>query len=422
MKRMNDDPAVADANPCFRQRRQRVLDCVALKQPDRLPVGLFTLFWLARYGNISYRDLMYDHDKAQEIALRACEEFDPDYFDCIGTMGTGPLLEQCEFKQLEWPGHGVDDNRPYQYLDKEYMLAEEYDDFLLDPTGFYFEKYLPRVMGAYDGLQPLGAVAGDFFIPLAYSSAMFATPPVQAALRRLLKSGEVAMDSIRNEVAFSQHLAGAGVPMNVGAGMLAPYDFVADFFRGATGAMKDTFRHQDKLLEMMDKVCSLQLRRVLSRPMLQGSNQVFIPIHWAAGAFMSPKAFETFFWPPLRKMLISLIDSGRVPLVFWEHDCTKRWDTIMDIPGGKCIYWFEHGDLVKAWQTMGDVVCLKGNVRTTTLATGTPDMVDAEVRHLVDNIWNKGGSFILETALGIPDETPVPNVRAFFDAARRYGS
>ncbi len=47
--------------------------------------------------------------------------------------------------------------------------------------------------------------------------------------------------------------------------------------------------------------------------------------------------------------------------------------------------------------------------------------VDAAVRHLVDNVFNKGGKLILDCAFGIPDETPVENVRAMFTAARKYG-
>jgi hypothetical protein len=72
-------------------------------------------------------------------------------------MGTnmGRSLELLDFKQLQWPGHGVGDMQPFQYLDREYMKAEEYDDFLFDPTGFYLHTYLPRVAGAFEGLDKL---------------------------------------------------------------------------------------------------------------------------------------------------------------------------------------------------------------------------------------------------------------------------
>jgi hypothetical protein len=43
-----------------------------------------------------------------------------------------------------------------------------------------------------------------------------------------------------------------------------------------------------------------------------------------------------------------------------------------------------------------------------------------DVRHLVEYVWNKGGKLILDGAFGIPDQTPVANVRAMFDSARKY--
>ena len=403
------------------KRMQRIQDCVALKQPDRLPVGLQTTHWLAKYGGISYKEMMYDQDKGHEIALRACEEFQPDWYECHAAIGTGPMFERIGFKQLEWPGHGVSDNSPFQYLDKEYMPVEEYDDFLLDPTGYYLEKYLPRIAGTFDGLQPLASLAGQVYVRLMAGSAVFAMDGVVSALENLKYAGEAALQFVQKEVAFAERLAELGVPVKSGGSAGAPYDSVADYFRGGTNMMKDTFRHKDKLHQMLEKMLALQLKRHRDTPPMNYSNIVFIPIHWGPDAFMSQKTFETFFWPTLRDLIYGLVDLGRIPWVLWEHDCTNRLETIREVPAGKCIYWFEKTDLVTAWETLGDVVCVKGNVKAATLATGTPEQVDAEVKHLVDNIWNKGGCMFLEGSTPIPDETPIENVRAYFNAARKYG-
>jgi len=85
------------------------------------------------------------------------------------------------------------------------------------------------------------------------------------------------------------------------------------------------------------------------------------------------------------------------------------------------------------WRTEQDILDLEreaflslaGEERTQArmealLTTGKPDEVDAAVKHLVDNVWRKGGKLILDGAFGIPDETPTANVRAMFDAARKY--
>jgi uroporphyrinogen-III decarboxylase len=104
----------------------------------------------------------------------------------------------------------------------------------------------------------------------------------------------------------------------------------------------------------------------------------------------------------------------------WESDCTKRLEVIKDIPPASCIYWFERTDMVRAFEVLGDRVALRGNLSPSMLTTGSADEVDAAVKHLVDQVWRKGGKLILDGAFGIPDETPVANVRAMFAAARRY--
>jgi len=202
----------------------------------------------------------------------------------------------------------------------------------------------------------------------------------------------------------------------------APYDLIGDYFRGATGMMKDLYRNKDKLLLLLDKAVVFILRQTIAAARQWNHPIVFIPTHWAPDAFMSPKQFETFWWPSFRKLLIGLIDAGLIPMPLWESDCTKRLETIRDIPAGKCIYWFERTDMVKAFEVLGDVVALRGNLSPSLLTTGKPEEVDAAVRHLADNVFHKGGKLILDAAFGLPDETPVENARAMYRAARKYGS
>ena len=113
------------------------------------------------------------------------------------------------------------------------------------------------------------------------------------------------------------------------------------------------------------------------------------------------------------------IENDLVPVPLWEGDCTTRLETLADIPRGKAVYWFERTDLVKAKEVLGDVVCLRGNVPASMLTTGTPEQVDAYCRMLIEKV-GKGGGFILDGAIGIPDESKPENVTAMFEAARKY--
>ncbi len=415
------DPS-PEAQAAYDTRWQRILDCIALKQPDRMPIAFMTTFWLAKYAGMNCRENMYDYDKLEVAIEKACIEFDPDWMAPITEVsGMGRVLEAASFKQLQWPGHGVGDDRPYQYLDAEYMSADEYDDFLLDPTGFFLSKYLPRVAGAYDGLQPLASLVGTTYYGLAFATAMFTDPAMQQAWGQLSQAGGTAMEFHGRGAMLSHRLKCQGFPYGQFLFAGAPYDVVADYMRGAKGMMTDLFRHKDKLEEVFDKIKKLAVRDLVMRSQMTGNKVVFIPIHWAPDAFMSQKQFERFWWPSFREMMIELIDAGLTPMPMWEADCTKRLEVIADIPPGKCIYWFERTDMKQAFDVLGDVVALRGNVSASVLNMGTPEEVDAEVKSLVDNVWNKGGNLILDTAFGIPDEAKIENVQAMYRAAHKYG-
>ena len=403
------------------ERWQRIIDCVNLKQPARMPVALYSTFWLAKYGGVSCKELMYDYEQTRAIAERAVLEFDPDVVSTLVlTVASGRPLEAIGFKQLQWPGHGVGDNQPFQYLDREYMKADEYDEFLFDPTGYYLHTYLPRVAEAFEGFEELPHFPGLYYFGLLAGILRFAKPRVRAALRKVIKAAEESDRFIKHHVEFTQRMAALGYPCTNGATGIAPYDYIADYFRGATGMMKDLYRNKDKLLQLLDKAAIFLLRQLIPTARASGNPIVFIPIHWAPDAFMSPKHFETFWWPSFRKVMMGLIDAGLIPMPLWEADCTKRLEIIKDVPAGKCIYWFERTDMVKAHEVLGDVVALRGNLSPSLMTTGNPEQVDAAVKYLVDNVWNKGGKLILDCAFGLPDETPVENVRAMFDAARKY--
>ena len=339
----------------------------------------------------------------------------------LTVTASGRSLEAMGYKQLQWPGHGVGDDQPYQYLDREYMKADEYDDFIFDPTGFYLHTYLPRVASAFEGFEQLPMFPGLCYIAPDHGDASVRASgrargagapderrrgdrPVRRAHRCVHRAHDVArLSRCTNGVTGG-----------------APYDVVADYFRGARGMMTDIYRNRDKLLELLDKMTVFLLRQIIPAARDSGNPVVFLPIHWAPDAFMSDKQFRELWWPSFRKLMIGLIDAGLIPMPLWEADCTKRLEIIRDIPPGKCIYWFERTDMVKAFEVLGDVVALRGNLSPSMLTAGTPADVDAAVRHLAENVFHKGGKLILDAAFGLPDETPVANVRAMFDAARKY--
>ena len=408
------------AQTLYAERLNRIMDAVALRPTDRVPTIFYTMFWHARYGGFSCRDAMYDYAKVSEVTRRILLEFQPDAYLLPHVItSVGPVMERIGFKQMQWPGYGTGDNVSYQYLDREYMKAEEYEDYIFDPTGFYLSKYLPRVASEFEGLNRLADLPGMYYLGMILGMRNYAVPAVVSAFTAMREAGEEARRMLVHAAALTKELAELGFPLSQGAMANAPFDYFGDSFRGSKGIMLDMYRRKDQLLAAMDKAGVFILRQALAAGSRSPSKFVFIPTHWAFDGFMSLPQFKTFYWPSFRTLLVGLIDNGLIPLVLWEGDCTSRLEVIADLPPGKAVYWFERTDLARAKEVLGRIVCLRGNVTSSLMTTGTPEEVDGFCRKLIETVGKDGG-FILDGAIGIPDEARTENVKAMFAAARKY--
>ncbi|HUT72179.1 MAG TPA: uroporphyrinogen decarboxylase family protein [Desulfatiglandales bacterium] len=405
----------------YEERTKRVLDVVQLKVPDRVPFMPFFHFFHAKYGGITCQEAMYDYDKLAMVAKKTLMDFEPDmYNNPFALVALGPILETLDCKYLTWPGGGLPPHQSYQFVEKEYVTAAEYDDLLFDPTGFMLRQFLPRVYGALEPLQQLPPLPSMYYTRFVTRTAAFASPEVAGALDALVKAGTEARRMLAKAKAFTDEMTTLGFPSQIGGVAYAPFDYIGDLLRGTRGIMLDMYRIPDKLLEAMGKLIPFILQGAIPAAKMTGIPFIFMPMHKGLDGFMSSDQFKTFFWPPLKRVILSLIQEGLIPMVFWEGDCTSRLETIKDIPQGKAIYWFERTDIFKAKEILGDTVCIRGNVPGALLCVGSPGDVEAYCKRLID-VVGKGGGFILDGAIGIPDEAKPENVKAMADTTKEYG-
>jgi hypothetical protein len=410
-----------EAARLYAEREKRFQDVIALRVPDRVPVVYWAMFWHIIHAGHSIREGMYNYELNAATAKQAVLELQPDgVMTSFMVTALGPCLDLLGMRTVKWPGHGVADNCSYQYIDMEIMKPEEYDVFLDDPTYFYLSRYFPRIAESLAPLAKFPRFPGVQHFWVLPPMRVFAEPDFVDAFKRLAEIGAESQKLMAHAAALGKDFAALGFPGIRGALSMAPFDYFADYFRGSKGIMLDMYRRKDKLLEAMDRVTAMLVRTAVSATPPGASKIIFIPLHWGLDGFMSLEQFKTFYWPQLRKLMIGLIENDLVPCVLWEGHCESRLETIADIPPGKAVYWFERTDMFLAKEVLGDIVCLRGNVSPSLLNTGTPDEVSAYCRKLIQRAGKNGG-FILDGALGIPDEARPENVRAMFRTVHEYG-
>ncbi len=413
--------ASAEAEKSYKARVTRIKDAVQLKKtPDRVPVFPFIGFFPAFHAGLTPEDMMYDYEKLSMAFKKYVLDFEPDAHLGVAIPGAGKVFEILDYKLYAWPGHGVSPDHSYQCLEGEYMMADEYDALIQDPSYFFNSTYMPRIFGALEPFKTLPSPTGILELPLTTPNLIpYGLPEVQAAYGALLEAGREALKWVGFVGAFDKEMAAAGFPNFFSGISKAPFDVIGDTIRGTRGIMLDMYRQPDKLLQALEAITPIMIKMGVSASKMNGNPIVFVPLHKGADGFLSDEQFKTFYWPSFRKVLIGLIDEGCVPFSFVEGGYNSRLEVIRDLPKGKAIWSFDTTDMAKAKEILGDVACIGGNMPIALLCVGTPRDVKDYARKLIDTA-GKGGGYIMVSGAVI-DEAKPENLRAMIEFTKEYG-
>ena len=405
----------------YKERTSIIKDAIQLKKvPDRIPVVLSVGFFPAYYSGFSPRDIMYDYDKLFNAWKKYVVDFSPDAHIGAFVPGSGKIFDILDYKLYAWPGHGCSPDHSYQCLESEYMKADEYDALIQDPSSFFRSVYLPKIFGALDPFKMLGPLTDILEIVFVGGSLVpYGFPEVQGALHKLMEAGNEALKWAGVLGKYDKEMAELGYPNFFGGATKAPFDTLGDTLRGTNGIMLDMYRHPDKLLEGLDAMVPLMIKMGVSAAKMHGNPIIFIPLHKGADGFMSDEQFKTFYWPSLRKVLIGLVNEGAVPFPYAEGGYDTRLEVIKDLPKGKVIWGFDHVDMVKAKEIVGDTCCIGGNVPISLLNVGTPQQVKDHVKNLIDEVGKDGGYVMMNGT--VIEEAKPENVKAMIDFTKEYG-
>jgi len=407
------------AEEAYRARVARFIKAIKLEEPDRVPVILPAAFFPAYYAGTTLEKAIYDLTELKRTWLKFLHDFEADAYHGPGIVLPGRALEILDYRLYKWPGHGLaSDVLSYQFVEGEYMMPDEYDALINDPSDFWLRTYVPRLFGGLAPFRQLSPLTGIIEIPMGYL-ASYARPDVQAALEALTKAGREMAKWLEAIGEVNRQALEAGYPAVWTGFAKAPFDVLGDTMRGTLGIMKDLFQRPDRLREAMLKIAPLVIEAAVKSADASGIPTVMMPLHKGADGFLSAKQFETFYWPTLRQVILALIEEGLVPVLFAEGSYNTRLELVKDLPEASVIWYFDQTDIARAKEILGDTACLAGNVPASLLATGKPEVVKEHCRRLIE-VCGRGGGYILTGGTAI-DKCNPENLRAMMAAALEYG-
>ncbi|MBN1321523.1 MAG: uroporphyrinogen decarboxylase [Thermoleophilia bacterium] len=411
----------AEAEAEYKARIDRIIAALGLRRPDRVPVCLNIGYRPAVLAGMTAREAMTDPVRAGRAWVDFNLKFQPDgAVPPLPGANSAQMLEALDYRLYSWPGHGVADDASFQYNEKEWMRAEEYDHLISDTSDFLLRGYLPRAVGAFAGFARLSSLLDFTELPFVWGHMVgWGSPEMIQGLERLTMAARAVGEWAPATFATFGELTALGFPGYYQAMCKAPFDILSDTLRGTRGMMLDMYRCPEKVLAACERLVPVTLDWVFKRERDLTTPVIMLPLHKGADGFMSDEQFRTFYWPSLRAVLLGLIDEGMIPLCFAEGRFDSRLEMIMDLPKGRTVWAFDQTDMARAKETIGRVACIQGNVPVSLIHAGSPEEVGAYTRGLIDTA-GEGGGYILDVGAS-PDDGLEENLTAMINTAKQYG-
>ena len=409
----------------YNDKLDRLDRCAGLKKVDRVPIGAATLYFPAKYSHISYEDMYYDQEKYKNASVRFAKDFNWDAacmlrtFETVtlglslaGTdpqnevntalaavLGGGSAPDLLNDHYSSHPGREIPSDTESQFKIKNpVMTSEEYDEFIDDPFGFLNRKVVPRVYGALE------------------------EPGSSQSICALMKFGMKLGTALDDLQVFTQEMKTADCPPWYMAICPNPLDVLGAFLRDFDKVILDIHRVPDKV----HKACEALLPILLAvgkatgeiSYQLTGSRRVFFPVWY--NSFLSEKQYREFHWPYLKYLCEELIKAGYTPLLSLQGTYDHLLETLLELPAGKAIAWFDRTDPVKARDIIGDHMCIAGGISPSLLIGGSVQEIDLQVKKLLTEM-KKAAGFIFTLPFNAIGPAKIENVLAMTEAVHRYG-
>lgn len=405
----------------YEERNGRINDAIQLRTPDRIPLNLSFGYFPARYTGIPFSDAWYDIDSWLAAHKKTVTDFEPDGLFFLQPFIPGKALEILDLHQLRWPGYQLPDNVVHQAIEEEWMKADEYDAALDNLGDYMLRVFYPRISGALEPLRMLPQISslGFKYRGMLSLGEILARPEVAQAIAKLQKAGEEYARVRIKMMTFTQEIEKLGFPVTGPTDGAVPFDTISVMLRGMQGAMTDMYRQPEKLTEFCDFYLEKVMDKIEVRTTGSVNRRVFFGLHRGSDGFLSINQFKTYYWPPLKKIIMAFIEKGLIPCPFFEGEWDERLEFLLELPRGKVLCHFANTDLKKAHEILGGHHCIMGTVPSFLLQTGTVSEVENFCKHLIDTCGKDGG-FILSN---MPMDYARPeNVQAMIKFTKRYGA
>jgi hypothetical protein len=386
-----------DMAALYEKRLNRYLTAMDLGKPDKVPMRLMLDAFMAKYAGYTLQEVYYDPQKNIDALGKTAQDFDIDVIGAYTSIWWAALHDSIGADYYEFAGYKLEENRQFQYFEDEYMKADEYDLFIENPTEYIMNHILPRLCTEFDE-------------PGSYRSNIALVKGAAALFNYLGQLGQ----------AGAMYKEKYGLPLGSTGIAKAPFDTLGDVPRSLKGIMMDMHNQPDKLEAALETIVPHNIFYGMATAQGDTTFPLFMPLHRGSYPFLSPRNWDKFYWPTLKKVVEELWKLGKRTWFYAEGNWTPYLEKIAELPEKSIVFHCDLTEIEEAHKVLKGKFCISGNVPNTLLSYGKPAEVSDYVKMIIDKYAADGG-FLIDTAGVLFADAKVENVRALVDTVNKYG-
>ncbi len=365
-----------EENSLLQERKNRILQAIALEAPDRVPVVLEYAGFAAFVTNTSMAEYISSPAKATQTMINA--------YRCVGG---GDAINYGSFSpyalsylfgaKVKVPGTDLQPDELWQVLESELMTREDYDQILDVGWKTFFQEFLTNRL--FNDANP-----------------------------DLLPENQEEVDDLGL-------WAKEGVPVLMGGEVTTPFELLCGG-RSLEKFFMDLIEIPDKVQAVMNEIVSSLVKDFAGKVFDQRYLVAWVGGWRTSPAMISSAMWERFVWPYFKRLVNEVMDKGFIPLLHLDSNWERELDRFHEFPKGKLIIALDGDtDIFRAKDIIGGHQCLMGDVPASLLAFGSSKDVYNYSQKLIKEIGPTG--FILQSGCDIPANAKLENVQAMVKAA-----
>lgn len=374
----------------FEERNSRYITAMNGGTPDRIPIRFFLQEAAARYMGYTTQNVACSYNSAFEVTRKTAEDLGIDAVMLNAIWSNYGVGKALGLKYFHVPGVDTYIDSVLQYSEPEhdedlFMQQDEYDEFSSDPTAFIMTKWLSRVSSR---VSPLGGEVNFDHNTALISGSM--------AYANYMNSFGAAANALK----FQSGIVSANSGM-----VKAPFDILADKFRGFIPLIYDCYECPEKVLT----ACEALMPHMVANALAKADPDKNVPItfwaHRGCIPFINREMFDTIYWATLKPVIEEITSKGHQILFYGEGNWEEHYDDILGLRENTIIYHLDRGDIKKVAR-LKEKFSISGGLSYEVLSQGDTDDVKSHMKDLFATLAHGGGYILDATALMLHDVKP----------------